>query len=38
VQWLDDHAIRTLNVAGPSERTAPGIGDAAYALLRDVFS
>lgn len=27
--WIDSRGIRTLNVAGPSERTAPGIGAAA---------
>lgn len=26
LEWLADHAIMTLNVAGNSERTAPGIG------------
>ncbi len=36
-QWLADRAIRALNVAGPSERTAPGIERAAYALLVEVF-
>jgi hypothetical protein len=37
VEWLREHAVRTLNVAGPSERAAPGIRDAAYTLLRAVF-
>lgn len=36
-QWLADRPIRTLNVAGPSERTAPGIEGVAYALLVEVF-
>jgi hypothetical protein len=36
-RWLDRNAVRTLNVAGASERTAPGVGDAAYALLRAAF-
>jgi hypothetical protein len=31
--WLLAHRIRTLNVAGPSETTAPGIGEQAYRLL-----
>jgi hypothetical protein len=36
-QWLDSGEFRTLNVAGPSESVAPGIGDRAYALLRSLF-
>jgi len=32
-QWLSALPIRTLNVAGPSEGTASGIADHAYALL-----
>lgn len=36
-QWLADRPIRTLNVAGPSERTAPGIERVAYGLLVEVF-
>lgn len=31
--WLDAHAVRTLNVAGPRESTAPGIAQSATALL-----
>ncbi|MBI4529789.1 MAG: putative molybdenum carrier protein [Deltaproteobacteria bacterium] len=37
-QWLRALSIQTLNVAGPSEATAPGIGDQAYALLVEIFS
>lgn len=37
IRWLQERAVRTLNVAGPSERTAPGVGEAAFALLCDVF-
>ena len=36
--WLLDHDIRVLNVAGPSEKTQPGVGDATFALLAEVFS
>ena len=36
-QWLRAQAVNVLNVAGPSERTAPGIGGQARALLRAVF-
>src|SRR6476646_267148 len=35
-QWLAANSINVLNVAGPSEAKAPGIGPRAYALLRDV--
>ncbi|HXT50860.1 MAG TPA: putative molybdenum carrier protein [Thermoanaerobaculia bacterium] len=40
VTWLRDSpvAIATLSVGGPSERTQPGVGEAAYALLVEVFS
>lgn len=39
VEWLRGApiAVTTLSVGGPSERTEPGIGAAAYALLVDVF-
>jgi len=37
VDWLRAAPIETLSVGGPSERTEPGIGEAAYALLVDVF-
>jgi hypothetical protein len=36
-RWLGANAIKTLNVAGPSEATSPEIGDRAYALLLQVF-
>jgi hypothetical protein len=36
-RWLDVNSIVTLNVAGPSEASSPGIGDLAYSLLRRVF-
>jgi hypothetical protein len=36
-QWLSAPAVKVLNVAGPSERTAPGIGARVEALLRAVF-
>lgn len=34
VQWLPANALAILNVAGSSEKSAPGIGERAYALLR----
>ncbi|HET9768862.1 MAG TPA: putative molybdenum carrier protein [Thermoanaerobaculia bacterium] len=37
VKWLRTVPVETLSVGGPSERTQPGIGEAAYALLVDVF-
>jgi len=36
-QWLREREVRTLNIAGPSESTCPGIGDQSYALLLGVF-
>ncbi len=36
--WLLDHDIRILNVAGPSEKTQPGVADATFTLLAEVFS
>ncbi|HKP03676.1 MAG TPA: putative molybdenum carrier protein [Chthoniobacterales bacterium] len=37
-RWLAVNKITTLNVAGPSEATAPGIGEKAYALLKQVLT
>jgi hypothetical protein len=36
--WLKEHRPSILNVAGPSESNAPGIQDAAKALLENLFS
>jgi len=36
-RWLAATPLTTLNVAGPSESTSPGIGDETYALLKRVF-
>jgi len=36
-RWLSDHRIETLNVAGPSEETAPGISDLACEFLVEIF-
>ena len=36
-RWLAALSINTLNVAGPSEGTSPGIGDRAYMLLVQIF-
>jgi hypothetical protein len=38
LEWLATYKIATLNVAGPSEGTQPGIGDLAQALLIQVFA
>ena len=32
-RWLAANSIATLNVAGPAESTAPGIGNKTYAML-----
>lgn len=37
-EWLSAHEIQTVNVAGPSEGQAPGIGEQVYRLLRRVFA
>ncbi len=37
-QWIEQHAIRALNVAGPRASVQPGIGDLAAALLRQVLA
>ena len=37
-EWATAGGYRTLNVAGNSERTAPGIGSAARALLLEVLA
>ncbi len=37
-EWLEGLHPQTLNVAGPSEKNQPGVADAAYAVLRQVFS
>lgn len=36
-RWVRDLGIATLNVAGPSESTAPGIEAATYKLMSGVF-
>nr|VFK79360.1 MAG: Putative molybdenum carrier [Candidatus Kentron sp. SD] len=35
--WIDERHIATLNVAGPSENTAPGIGESAFGTLLSGF-
>ena len=35
-EWLNQCKIETLNVAGPSEKSALGISNAAYKLVRQV--
>ncbi len=37
-RWLCEHTIRVLNVAGPRESSAPGIGDDAMRFLCRLFS
>ena len=37
-EWIDAHAIQTLNVAGPSEQALPGIADLTKTFLRDVLA
>jgi Circularly permutated YpsA SLOG family len=35
-EWLEAFRIETLSVGGPSESSAPGIGEKAYALVKRV--
>jgi len=37
-RWIDEHAIRVLNVAGPRESSAPGIGEDAMRMMCQLFS
>jgi hypothetical protein len=37
-RWLERLGVRVLNVAGPSEATAPGVERAAFDLLGSVFA
>jgi hypothetical protein len=37
-RWLQDHGVKVLNVAGPRESSARGIGEEATALLRAVLA
>ncbi len=37
-QWLKDHKIKILNIAGPSEMEQPGIGEIAGGFLLRLFS
>jgi Circularly permutated YpsA SLOG family len=37
-EWLREKSVHTLNVAGPSESSCPGIGDQSYSILLRVFS
>jgi len=38
IRWLEAGNVEMLNVAGPSEAAAPGIGDVVYSLLTRVFT
>ena len=37
-EWIGVHSIETLNVAGPSEQTLPGIGDLTQAFMPHVLA
>jgi 2'-5' RNA ligase len=37
-RWIDEHKIRTLNIAGPRESEAPGLHAAASEVLRAVLT
>ena len=36
-EWITENEIKVLSVGGPSESSAPGIGEKAYLLLRRLF-
>jgi len=36
-RWITAQQVATLHVAGPSEATCPGVGDATYHLLSTLF-
>jgi len=36
LRWLDQHEIECLNVAGPRESGAPGIGRATFEILSEL--
>jgi len=38
VAWIDAHAVRVVNVAGPRESTHPGIHDRAAGFLQRIFA
>lgn len=37
IQWVKEHTIRILNIAGPRESKHPGLHDIAVAFLRRLF-
>jgi hypothetical protein len=38
LEWLNETSVKTLNIAGPGERTAPGISHMVHYLLRRILS
>jgi hypothetical protein len=38
IEWIGAEKLQVLNVAGPSEVNLPGAGEAAYLMLKRVFS
>lgn len=38
IEWLNEIQVEVLNVAGPSEKTSPGIYDRSYKLLTEIFN
>ena len=38
LQWIKEHNIKILNLAGPRESSSPGIDEHATALFRQLFS
>ena len=38
IEWLEKHAIATLNIAGPRESNCPGIRDQSHTLITALLS
>lgn len=38
IEWMERHTIKVLNVAGPREKSSPGIYDLVYTFCRDLFT
>ena len=38
IEWIERQNIKILNVAGPREKSSPGIYDQAYTFCKDLFT
>ena len=37
IQWIDEHSIEVLNIAGPRESQSPGIYNTSFKFLKTLF-